>query len=436
MSGSTTRKRLSRNWVVEEDLATRELILRNDDTDRTITLGDEGSLEGELHVRDVDDLPDTNANGKHPVGDQLTVFHGTITHSNGLERVGDYPLVGHAGDAVLLYTGAGTQLTSDGYSSIVDGISFLAPSGTVLDETGTIDDEHLWLDCAIGLKPATLPGLSNPVVGNIGTVDGFRVPSYKGVNIEAIGAGFTFTGSPDKVFFEGCPMRNVTEAAVTFVELASDFSCSIVDVQGGFLKDVQSDTKVFDVDAGATISEIFQYKGQTHDATVTKSNILTGAAGVGVAGYRVSDSHPLPDSVVVGELDLGSEGQTVTIPAQDTYTTVAPTSSLGDEAERVTETSDGVLEYTGAKSTKVMVVATLTVEAPSNETFAVGISKNGASPSSDSARGEGAGNAPVPVTAAGIETLDPGDTLEIQIKNIDSASDLTLDLFDFNFHGS
>lgn len=382
--------------------------------------------ENVVHVSEARDLPSPEG-GTRTLNNEVYYFHGFITDPNTLDLSNSPILIGsHGGADGFIHTGGGTCLTGTDGAFFARDLTFDAPGGTMFDLSGDTTTEVLVESCSF----SDPPNLGN--IADLGTIDGFRVPSFKGCNFEDFDAGVTFTGQSDKVFISESPLRGVTAAGVTILEFDANCDTDIVDITDSYVKGVQSDTQVVHVDASATIADVFQYRGTTHDNTVTESNILTGAAGVEEVGYRIDGAYPLSDSGVIGELSLDSPTET-TISTQDTYTAVSGTTSLGNETERVSQVSDGVLQYDGKKDVKVHITTSCTLEGASNETYAVAVAKNGTVEPTSEARIEGTGNTPAFIGPSSVEDLTNGDTISLQVKNIDGTGNITFDLYNLNF---
>jgi hypothetical protein len=383
--------------------------------------------EPDVHVFESNDLP-SPSNGTITLENKVYRIHGFVNLGTDNLDISNSPIFKgqHGGSDGLIYTGGGDMLTGTDGAFFAADLSFDAPGGTIFNISGDTTTEILAESCNFA-DPTNLGNLAS-----LGTIDGFRVPSFKGCNFEDFNGGLTFTGTSDKIFISESPLRGVTQSNVTILEFDANCDTDIVDLTDSYVKGVQSDTVVIDVDPSATIADIFQYRGTTHDQTVTESNILTGAAGVGEVGYRVESSYPLSDSGVIGELSLDSPTET-TISTQDTYTAVSGATSLGNETERVSQTSNGVLQYDGKKDVKVQITSSCTVEGGSNETYALAIAKNGTVEPTSEARIEGTGNTPKFAGPSSIEDLTTGDTISIQVKNIDGTSNVTFDLYNLNF---
>jgi len=294
--------------------------------------------------------------------------------------------------------------------------TFSGPGSTMFDLTGDLTTEMLVESCNFG-DPANLGNLAN-----LGTIDGFRVPSFKSCNFEDFDAGLTFTGTTDKLFFSECPFRGVSASGVQCLTLDSGLDVDIIDITDCYVKGVQSDTEVVTVESGADPAGIFQYRGVTHDPTVTPDNILNGTASQDSVGYRIRDSYPLPDSETTGELDL-------TAPVEVTGSGASPTEVGGSftlvNPERVTQVNGNRIQYDGKKDVKVVVHVVAAVSG-ANTDFALSIGKNGADlPRTESTSFNPNANTPAGVTAVATLTLTAGDTVSAFLENTGGTTDLT-----------
>lgn len=382
--------------------------------------------ENVTHVSTVTDLP-TPQNGTITLENRVYQFNGFVAAPYTLDISNSPVFAGnHGSQDGYIHTGGTTALSGTNGGFFARDMYFGAPGATMFDLTADVSTEMLVESCAF----SDAAGLGD--IASLGTIDGFRVPSFKGCNFEDFADGVTFTGTSDKIFISESPLRGVDASGVTILEFDANINTDIVDITDSYVKGVQSDTVVVDVDPNATITDVFQYRGVTHDTSVTKSNILTGAASVQAVGYRVSDSYPLADSQVVGEMAT-TESVATTISAQDTYTSVANATALGNESERVVKASDGVIEYVGQKETKAHITASCTVVGASNETYAIAIAKNGTVEPTSEVQIEGTGNTPKFAGPSGVEDLTTGDTISLQVKNLDGTGNITFEIYNLNF---
>ena len=384
--------------------------------------------EPDVHVFEANDLPSPDS-GTITLENKVYRFHGFVNIGTNNLDISNSPVFKgqHGGSDGIIYTGGGDMLTGTDGAFFAADLTFDAPGGTMFNISANANTEMLVESCSFA-DPANLGNLAS-----LGTIDGYRVPTFKGCNFEDFDGGLTFTGTSDKIFLSECPLRGVTASNVTIVTLDANCDTDIVDFTDSYVKGVQSDTEVVNVDASATISDIFQYRGITHDNTVTKSNILNGAAGVGEVGYRVTDSYPLSGSKVVGELNLDST-TTVNITNTTDFFAVGGSTTLGNETQRVQSPSGGTLEYIGKKDVNVSTMITATIDAPSGDIVEMGILKNGTIEPASINEVQGQGNAPVFIAANGVEDLVTNDTIEMGIRNNDGA-DVNVREYNITFIG-
>lgn len=393
----------------------------------------QGSVPNERVVRDNTDLPFNSANQRHELKDN-TVYRlaGFITSPYPIKLGNQTPIIGgHGSNDGFIYTG-GTSAAIRGTNNglFLRNTYFHAPGATIFNIEGDVTTEVLVESCSF----SDAAGLGN--IASLGTIDGMRVPSFKGCNFEDFDDGILFTGNstvPDKVFFTGCPFRRVSESNVTAMEFDSGILPEVVDITDCYIKDIQSDTEVVRVQSGATPTSIFQYRGNTHDSSVDPGQILNGEASVETVGYRVTDSAPLRDSTAIGEFNMVNE-TTTTISSQNTWVKVAGSGTMGNETERMQETAtNGQIEYLGRKRTNVLVNVSGSVSLTANETYSIAIAKNGTVEPTSISQQEGQGiNKPISMITSGIEDLVTGDTLSVYVRNNDGTSDAIFNSYNFN----
>jgi hypothetical protein len=385
--------------------------------------------EPDIHVFGVDDLP--------------TPSNGTITLKNKVYRIHDFVNLGatnldisnspvfkgqHGGSDGLIYTGGGDMLTGTNGSFFAADLTFNPSGGTMFNISGDTTTEMLVESCNF----ADFAGIAN--IANLGTIDGYRVPTFKGCNFEDFNAGITFSDTSEKIFFSECPLRTVTESGVTILDFDADFETEVVDITDCYVKDVQSDTEVIRVDPGATITEIFQYRGVTHEQSVTQANILTGAASVEGRDYRVTDSFPLENSKGYIDYTLGT-GATTTINTQ------AGSKTDGAAYERVAgnttelsaarfDHSNNLATYRGKRTRITELTATLSMSTESSDTVVAAWFKNDSivpgTPTRIAMNQQGGGIAKS-LTITGIESnADPDDEFDVRVANLDSTTDITV----------
>jgi hypothetical protein len=326
----------------------------------------------------------------------------------------------------FIHTGTQTAITGTDGGFFARELYFHAPGGTMFDLTADQSTEMLVESCAF----SDAAGLGQ--IASLGTFDGYRVPTFKGVNFEDFAAGLTFTGTPEKVFIEGCPLRTVTASGVTIFTFDSSLTTDIIDMPNNYVKEVQSDTVVIDVDPSATINRIFQYRGNTHDATVTEANILTGQAGVDAVGFRVSDSFPLPNTKAFIDYTLDSS-TTVTINTQ------AASKTDGADYERVSGTTterasgkfthgNNLATYEGRRDRIAELQAVLSVGTGTKDVVAAAWFRNGSLVPGTPVRiemSQQGGGVAKPLIPSGVaQNIDTNDEFDVRVANLGSTTDI------------
>lgn len=388
------------------------------DDDTLRSGGPESAFANVEPIFDASDLPDGSGDEYHNLGRRdgsAFLIADSFETDKGLKLGTMTPVLGwHGGISQITYTGDAAAIKADGNPVFMDALGIInAGAGQTFDISASAGVEHLVNECTF-------------VGGGLGTIDGYRVPAFKTCNFEMFSSGLTFTGSPDKVIVDDCPLRNIMDSGVTALTFDSNLDVDTVAIKGSYVQGVQSDTVVVDVQSGAMPSDVFKYSGNDHDtATVTESNILTGQAGIEQPGFKVTDSYPLRNSGAGGEYSLTSPPATTTISSADTPTKVEGATTARNP-ERFSLTADNEFTYTGKSGTEKEIVTRLSLSA-TNTTVSVYIALNG-TPLGDGALVETQGSStPVTVTEAKRIDVEEGDTLEVQIANVDGTGDITVD---------
>lgn len=369
-------------------------------------------------------------NGRHQLESMTAYeFDGFISSPNGIELQDFNPLVGlHGGIDGFIHTGGGTAIYGREANYFQRDMLVSAPGGQVLDLQGTGDEEVL-VESTSAADPA---GMGD--AADLGVIDGMRVPTFKGCNFEDFEAGLTFTGISEKIFFSECPFRSVDSAGVTILDFDANFETEVVDITDCYVKNVQADTEVVRVDQNATLTEIFQYRGVTHEQSVTEDNILTGAAGVDEVGYRVRDSFPLRDSKAVGDFTLDSS-TTVTINTQAADKTDAAayskvTGATTGVAERKFTLANTALTYIGLRDRISELDAGVSVGTGNTDTIAVAWFVNGNIIQSTATRlqmSQQGGSIAKFLSSTGVDVeTETNDEFDIRIANLDSTTDVNV----------
>lgn len=381
-----------------------------------------------VYVTSRDDLP-AATNGSHTLENKVYLFNGFVTSPYALDISNSPVLAGrHASTDGFIHTGGQTAIIGSGGGYFQTKLYVHAPGGTLYDISGDQSTEMLVTDSAF----SDAAGIAN--LANLGVVTGFRVPTWKNCNFEDFNAGLVFDGTPDKIFIAQTPFRNISASGVDILTLAGTSDVALVDFTDNYIKDVQADTRVWHIEAGAEPSEVFQYRGTLHDTSFSRGNAITGPnASPSVEPFWVSESHPVRDSSVTGELFLTAD-KTVTINAIDDWYEVNGTTQLGNEAERTQQLNDGTIEYLGEKDVNVQVTVSTSFTGANGDIYEIAISKNGTvEPASTMEVEAGGQNAPVNPSTSAIEDLQTGDTISLQVRNREGTSDAEFRAYVINY---
>jgi len=377
-------------------------------------------------ITDSSDLPEPQ-NGVHPLERKVYAFQGFVDSPYGLDISAGPALIGrHGSQDGFIHTGQQTAIYGRGGGLFMRDMYVHSPGGQVFDVAGDQTTEMLVESSAF----SDAAGIG--AIAKLGVFDGMRVPTFKGCNFEDFAAGLTFTGTPDKVFVSNSPLRGVVASGATILEFDANLEVGIVDLPNNYIKDVQSDTEVVHVDPNATITEIFQYIKNTHDSSVTKSNILTGAAGTNVVGYRVKNSYPIVDSVAIGNYSLDTDS-TVTISTQATdkndaaaYETVPGTTT--SEVNARFDMGDNQATYLGKKDTQTELNANLSGDTKNGDLIAVAWFNDDTIVPGTATRfvTQGSGfSVGTPMTSNGVcPNCLTGSTYDIRVANLESTDDI------------
>jgi hypothetical protein len=390
------------------------------------------SLNGVERIQNAADLPPAEATGRHELDANTAYwFDGFVTSPAPIALGDTTPLLGnHGGVSGFIYTGGtGAAIRGTDVPFFARDVSVSAPGATMFDLAADATTEVLVESCSFA-DPA---GFGN--IADLGTIDGFRVPSFKGCNFEDFDAGLTFTGTADKIFFSECPFRAVTASGVACVTLGTGADVDIVDITGCYGKDFQSDTEFVHTEAGGEPTDVLQIRGTTFDGSVTKANILTGALDETSVGVSVGNSWPLSDSKP-GASYANTAMSTVTINAQDpgdgseAVKIDTPTEAFPPVTDRFTHTSPNRATYIGRRDFKANAAATVSVSG-SNTTVALYLARNGTllDRSKVDITTASAGQ-PRNVTIVARAELEPDDYLELYLANEGGTGDITVSTLD------
>lgn len=383
------------------------------------------------------DLPYDSTAGEHILEDNTVYrFDGFVSSSNPIRLGNNTPLIGnHAGTDGFIHTGGSDAIRGNNKNVLMRNLYCHAPGGTIFNVNGDVSKDLLIESASF----SDAAGIGN--IADLGTIGGFRVPTFKGNNFESFDSGMTFSDNggndlPDKVFVSACPFRNVSASGVTCLTFGTEIGIGIVDIGDCYFKEFQSDTEIARVETGATPTQVFQYRGNTHDSTVTKDNILTGEAGSNVVGYSVQNSAPLPNSSAVAEVS-NTDSVTTTISTTGNWKRLANGITLSGASERFSTTATtGQFEYVGRIQRKGTASASLTVTGGNGTSYSLAFAVNGSvRPETTNTFTAQGTNSPVNVALSGVASIQKNDTLSLFVRNNDDTNDFTADSFNISVFG-
>lgn len=381
-------------------------------------------IESVVLVADESDLPDPSGGELHLESKTTYLFvdHVLSNHTLVQDELTFLAALAPASGG-FHHLGEDTALKARDVHSVVQNVALSAPGGQVFDLESERDGaarnkDHYWTHVTIQ------DFLDLGTNQKIGRIKGYRVPTFKNCNLEDFAEGLDILGSSEKVFFGTCPFRNVKSVDATILNFR-DGHTEIVDLANNYVKKIRQDTEVINVQSSYNIKDIFQYRGTTHDGSVSKGNILNGSVGVDQVGTKVSDSFPIGDSAVVGEIGLDSSG---TVSGSGSgVTEVGLATTLESGAARTSQPEDGHLQYDAKADGTLRAVLRIGVSGD-NTTFTVGIALNGSELSrsvADAATKDS--NSTEAVTTQTRIELETGDTLSATIENTGGSTDLIVD---------
>jgi len=375
------------------------------------------------------DLPQSVGGTRTLADNTAYMFTDFVFDSAELELGEVSPLLGiHGGISGYIHTGGGTCIKGTGVPFFMNNFYAHAPGGTMFDLTGTNDE--MLVESSAFFDPV---GFGN--ISDMGTIDGFRVPTFKGCNIEDFDSGFTITGQANKTIWDGCPIRAITSDNVSIFHFDSGFSADIVDFRNLYVKNVESNTKVVDVDSAANIRTVLAYIGNSHDASVERTNIFAGDISISDPRVIATGSYPLKDTSVIGEISLDS-AEVQSFSELNDYQEIRGNTILSNTAERITKESDAKIKHNNIRNSKVDITISISVSnVPDGKDYGIGVKKNGVIQSQSERQFTGLGDRRFAVPTNTILTLKPNDTASVVLKAIDEAESFTLNRFTFDISG-
>lgn len=373
------------------------------------------------------DLP-APTNGTRQLEDEtLYLFTSIVEDEYGVTLGNNSMLSGFwASIGGYVHVGPGPAITANGVPVFIDRMFLYAPGGQILDVQASDTTEFYMNKCALS-NPA--PG-QLPNIQYLGTVDGFRVPTFEGCNFEWFNQGLKFDGLSRKIVTKFCPFRNVPDGTIC-LEILGNATTEFIKVTGGYFKDFGGpNAEVLRVDDTSFPEKVIKYTNNDHDDSVQRSSILNGSAGRDVVGVIVVASFPLADSNVFGSIAWDGSQQVTGSGAGPTEINV-PTTPFGTN-ERVSSPRGGVIRYEGIPQLNARPDAVVTVTGV-NDTVALRIAVNGvplARPPVTVTQPSTAARSTVTVPAN--VRLSPQDDISVFIENQSGTTDVTIESFTLN----
>jgi len=389
------------------------------------------SINGIEHITNRADLPPAEATGRHELEDNTAYYFDDIVTSSAPLALGDTtPLLGnHPGVSGFIYTGgAGGAIRGTDVPLFMRDVLVSAPGAAAFDVSATATDEMLVQSC-------TFADVGAGTFASLGTIDGFRVPTFLVCNFEDYAIGLTFTGDCDKIFIGDSPFRDPVGGGTAAVTLAAGLTVDIVDIAGSYGKGFGATDEFVRTEAGGEPTEVLQLRGTTFDDSVTKANILTGALDETSVGVSVDSSWPLADSKP-GVSYANTATSAVTITAQDpgdgseAVKIDTPTEAFPPVTDRFTHTSPNRATYIDRRDFKANASATVSVSG-SNTTVALYLARNGTLlDRSKVALTTASAGQPRTVSIVARAELQPDDYLELYLANEGGTGDITVSTLD------
>lgn len=275
-------------------------------------------------VRSESDFPDPN-NGVITL-DPETYYelNGLVTTSNTIEFSQNSFLAGkNWSNDGLVYTGTGDAITNG--TNVNVNMRFMVitcPNGGTALNLSADTTTEMFLE---------LMAISD--VGSIGTVDGFRVPTFNKVACEGYGDGVTFTGSSQKVFISQNVYRNPSSQTSSIL-FDGSINTEIVDLNGTYFKGHDStSSNAIELEAGASINNFGIIRGNAFDADTSNQTVGFDSSTV---GWAFSANTPVPNSSVRAQISFTGNTTETTINTQDEWVPIVGYgSNSGSVLERI-----------------------------------------------------------------------------------------------------
>lgn len=259
-------------------------------------------------VKTASDLPAAVAGVRQLADNTLYEINGTVVLSDTLNLGTNSMIIGtHLGTDILVYTGVGNFITGTNKTFFMEKIIIVASTGTAVNVTGDLTTEFLW----------SLVGINS--TNTLGTISGFRVPTFLSCNFDTYTNGLTFTGTMNKIYFDGTPFRNGAAGSVG-IYFDANFESEIIDIQASYWKTPNATATAIRFDAGAVLTGYGLLRGNSFLGPTTP---LVGF-GPQTLKWDFKNNTPIRDSRIVGDMYLQGN-TTATVLTTNTWTKIAGT---------------------------------------------------------------------------------------------------------------
>lgn len=341
-------------------------------------------------------------------------INGTVSISGNIRLANQYQIYGtNWFKDIINYTGTGALFVGTDKPISLRNVSFMAAMGSIFDVSANQTTEFLTQDCAV------------LAANSLGTISGYRVPSFKDFSFDSFNEGLTFKGNPDKIFMHSCPMRRVGDGA-TCVKFDGDagLSVNLIHMEAMFFKDFGAGANSIEV-TGDPLNDFAIVTSNLSDFDMSDSLVGVSSAS---PKWQFTGNSDITDSTVSGLADQ-SGTNTVSISAgdgDDTNPKIVNFTAGTQALERITE-SNGELTYTGIKDRSVSVSANATLQSTGGQeiTITIYVGKNGShEPVGSQTVTLGSGGESRSARAEAFIDVVNGDTLQVFIENNDSTNDI------------
>lgn len=366
-------------------------------------------------VRSAADFPDASGglrqladNTVYEIVDQVTVAEPLVYGS-------DTAIVGnHWGRDQIIYTGGGAALRTPvgtNQSVLLVGVVVIAASGEAFDLTGDIDQ-------FLNFRNVLVTGSAG-----IGTITGYDTQAVKDCAFLGNSGGLTADGTTEKVFVADSLFLDQT-TGVTDLTLAATLSASAVDIAGNYFKNTDASNNSIEVVSGASTGNRARLRGCAFIGAGTE---IVGFDDSDV-GWDFSANDGQADSSVEGGLTTVANTTATTFPSAGTIVQAdfgAGATSI--RLERFTR-SGNVFTYVGREDVTVLAQANIAAfAAAGSPEFEFAFALNGV-PQADTQIPVTISNTKArPFGVLGVLRLTTGDTVELQVRNNDNTSNLTIE---------